>query len=493
MVNSTSDIDPDPSELSIKDKLILFEKNAVKLNNLESKETSKVFPKSRVTNLKKFEPQTSTSDSNNNQQSTPSPQEVTPSSIASSRHSLTFEARKPKPNIQSSSKSANKSSVKKIQFMTEVFNDLDCFIDKELNEIDIKKNKNTIKDRQYTQTITKNDDEFNDVLETLTRIRDEYRSDAEAKNQTFKVDLDESMETQQESIKRWQISRLEMEIIKQESLLAKINQVLQKIIQIDHENITLVINIERHYLVAMNRLQCCLTEIKRLSDSTIEIRKAPFNRNGRMVISRIMLEVKQRYFDRHDRTENEYVVCVLKYGNHICATKPIQITDDIRVVKFPERFILDRVFLDFEMRLEVYGTTFMRKRSSIRDTMLKKYGFVNVTFEDGGKKRWNMIEVIPSDLNPLRCKILMKIRNKFTVNVNFSAILHVLYMKKWRKTTTHLSGHLLKICFDIKDEYLLLDLHNFDSDAVIPVVPEVSLVPYTFLLKFNHYVERNEF
>lgn len=212
--------------------------------------TLEVFPKSRVTNLKKFEPQTSTSDSNNNQQSTPSPQEVTPSSIASSRHSITFEARKPKPNIQSSSKTSNKSSVEKIQFMTEVFNDLDCFIDKELNEIDIKKNKNTIKDRQFTQTITKNDDEFNDVLETLTRIRDEYRSDAEAKNQTFKVDLDESMETQQESIKRWQISRLEMEIIKQESLLAKINQVLQKIIQIDHENITLVINIERHYLVA---------------------------------------------------------------------------------------------------------------------------------------------------------------------------------------------------------------------------------------------------
>lgn len=463
--------------------------------------------------MKKFEPQTSTSDSNNNQQSTPSPQEVTPSSITSSRHSLIFDARRTKPDSQISSNTANKSSVKKIQFMTEVFNDLDCFIDKELNEIEIRKNKSTIKDRHFTQTITKNDDEFNEVLETLTKIRDEYRSDAEAKNQTFKVDLDESMETQQESIKRWQISRLEIEIIKQESLLAKINKVLEKIIQIDHENITLVINIERHYLVAskfvnnllvisklynfssfsVNRLQCCLTEIKRLSDSTIEIRKAPFNRNGRMVISRIMLEVKQRYFDRNDRTENEFVVCVLKYGNHICATKPIQVTDDIRVVRFPERFILDRVFLDFEMRLEMYGTTFMRKRSSIRDTMLKKYGFVNVTFEDGGKKRWNMIEVLPSNLNPLRCKILMKIRNKFTVNVNFSAILHVLYQRKWRKTSAHLSGHLLKICFDTKDEHLLLDLHNFDSDAVIPVVPEVSLVPYTFLLKFNYYVEKNEF
>lgn len=243
----------------------------------------------------------------------------------------------------------------------------------------------------------------------------------------------------------------------------------------------------------VNRLQCCLTEIKRLSDAKIEIRKAPFNRNGRMVISKIMLEVKQRYFERHDRTENEYLVCILKYGNHICATKPIQVTDDVRVVRFPEKFILDRVFLDFEMRLEVYGTTFMRKRSSIRDTMLKKYGFVNVTFEDGGKKRWNMIEVLPSILNPLRCKILMKIRNKFTVNVNFSAILHVLYQQKWQKTSAHLNGHLLKICFDKKDEFLLLDLHNFDSDAVIPVVPEVSLVPFTFLLKFTHYVEKNEF
>lgn len=213
---------------------------------------------SRVTNLKKFEPQTSTSDSNNNQQSTPSPQEVTPSSVTSSRHSLTFEARRPNLDPQNSSKLASKSSVKKIQFMTEVFNDLDCFIDKELNEIDIRKNKSKIKDRQFTQTITKNDDDFNEVLDALTKIRDEYRSDAEAKHQTFKVDFDQSMETQQESIKKWQISRLEIEIIKQESLLTKINKVLEKIILIDHENITLVINIERHYLVASKFVNFCL-------------------------------------------------------------------------------------------------------------------------------------------------------------------------------------------------------------------------------------------
>ena len=214
--------------------------------------TLEVFPKRRVTNLKKFEPQTSTSDSNNNQQSTPSPQEVTPSSVATSRHSLAFEARKPYPDSVNSQKSSKLTSisVKKIQFMTDVFNDLDCFIDKELNEIDMRKNKSTIKDRQFTQLITKNDDDFNEVLETLTRIRDEYQSDAESKNQIHKVDLDKSMETQQESIKKWQISRLEMEIMKQESLLAKINKVLEKIIQINHENITLVINIERHYLVA---------------------------------------------------------------------------------------------------------------------------------------------------------------------------------------------------------------------------------------------------
>ena len=210
-----------------------------------------VFQKCRVANLKKFEPQTSTSDSNNNPQSTPSPQEITPSSIASSNHRISFETKPiPDPKRSSSSSKLTKKSVKKIQFMTDVFNDLDCFIDKELNEIDMRKNKSTIKDRPFTQTITKNDDDFNEVLETLTRIRDEYQSTAEANNQEFHVDLDETFGTQQESIKKWQKSRLEMEIMKQESLLAKINKVLEKIIQIDHENITLVINIERHYLVA---------------------------------------------------------------------------------------------------------------------------------------------------------------------------------------------------------------------------------------------------
>lgn len=311
--------------------------------------------------------------------------------------------------------------------------------------------------------------------------------------------LDVTITSKMNRLRMRKIERMRLEAKKQEYLLAKINRVLEMAI-IEDRNIAEVVIIERHYLVASMRLQAALTEYKRLTESSEPLHPRPFHHKGTCTFTEIMLEVKQRYFDRFNKAPNEFFVVLLKNDDEIYASRPLQILEDIRTVKFPETFQIPEVYADFLMRLEVYGTTLWRQQHSIRSTMLKKYGFVNITLVDTGekRKRFEVVEVIKSEHNPLRKKVLLKIHQTITPDVHFAAVLMVKLGDSWYKAYGRLCGHLLEINL-IPDEagdnndVMLLDLHNFDSDFIIPVVRHVSKKPFTFLLKFNHYVDKNEF
>lgn len=306
----------------------------------------------------------------------------------------------------------------------------------------------------------------------------------------------ESLLTHQRNKK---IEWLKREASKQEFLLTKINRVLERIKKVSDDNVASVVNIERHYLVASNRLQSAMSEVQRLRDPEERCNPSSFTQSGKCVISDVMLEVKTDYFEREPKLHNEFVVVMLKYGTEVYASKAICINDDIRVLKFPNKFRVPDAFVDFEMRLEIYGTTFWRKRHLIRETMLKKYGYVTFTMTDTGtsRKRFEMTEVITSGNNPLRNKVLMKIRQKITADVHFFGSLRVKLGKSWYKAQALLIGHLLEIALvddedDSRCDTMLLDLHNFDSDFIVPVVSR-DYPPFTFLLRFNQYVNGTDF
>lgn len=390
----------------------------------------------------------------------------------------------------------------------EVFTDLDLFIERELSEIECRKRVNS---KLYGQL-------QNHTVDVFSKLKEEYLKDKQQHQKEFEKQLkhdpkfasiEEDDEDEAESLnltvnskmcymREKKMEKLKLEAMKQETLLAKINRVLEQVRTVDEDSVPLVINIERHYLVASNRLQAALTEFQRLDDPN-----SPFNpnlpsRKGKCVISEIMLEVKPSYFAQK-RAQNEFVVVMLKYNEEVYASKVLCITDDIRVVRFPHKFRVPEAYEDFEMRLEVYGTTFWRKRYSIRETMLKKYGFVSFSLADTGvkRKRFEMLEVITSEHNPLRKKVLMKIRQKITADVHYEGSFKVKLGASWHKAQARLIGHSLEIALDDDDEddyeTIHLDLQNFDSDFVVPVVSHVSMKPFTFLLKFKHYVNGTEF
>lgn len=296
------------------------------------------------------------------------------------------------------------------------------------------------------------------------------------------------------------IRKLEAEIYKEETLMMKINRVLENLKNVDDRNLLDIINIERHYLVASTRFQSALSEIRKLNENIELPHMPPYNRKGRLLIRDIMLEVKPSYFQRPLPIKNEYLLILMKYEDKVFASKPMRIIDDVRIIKFTEKFSIPEIYMDFDMRLEIYGTTFWRKNATVRETMLKKYGFITFSLADTGNKskRFQMIEVLQSDNVPIRNKVMMKISQKITTDVQYKGNLYVKVRDIWHEAIAHLNGHLLEISFKKihnsgvtrSQEVMLLDLCNVDSDAVIPVdVRRISDKPYTFLLKFNHYVD----
>lgn len=405
-----------------------------------------------------------------------------------------------------------------------MFTDLDRFIDRELNELETRKR---IAPKSAEQKKIQNESEV------FKKLKNEYKFDKmqhqkefdkqlnhkqtkdkvnvpsvieeddefEYENEMGKSFLDLTISSQMTRLRFKKIEKMKEESVKQEYLLAKINGVLERLLIIDDGNnkdLELLINIERHYLVASSRLQASLTELRALTDNNELIHPRPFNVKGKCVVSDIMLEVKSSYFDRRERSHNEFIVVLLKYEDQVFASKPVCITNDIRVLKFPHKFRIPEAYIDFEMRLEVHGTTFWRQRSSIRKTMLKKYGFVTFTLSDSGQKlkRMEMIEVIKSDNNPMRTKVLMKIKQKITPDIHFEGNLMVKLGENWFKSRSTLFGHLLEINFIEtagEDATLLLDLDDIDSDFVISNVHKLTRQPFAFLLKFNHYVAARDF
>ncbi|KAG5674461.1 hypothetical protein PVAND_004431 [Polypedilum vanderplanki] len=303
------------------------------------------------------------------------------------------------------------------------------------------------------------------------------------------------------------IKKLEIEIFKEETLMVKINRILETVKNIDERNVAEIVNMERHYLVASNRLQSALAKLKNLKNQYEPIHLPRFNRKGQLFVSCIMLEIKSSYFQRTTPTRNEFLVALLKHEDIVIATNPVRIQDDVRILKFPERFSIPDIYMDFDicLKMEIYGTTFWRRNTSVRDTILKKYGFVTFTLADTGNKskRFSLIEVLQSDNVPIRSKVMMKISQKITTDIKYKGILYIKLQDIWHETTAQLNGHLLEFQFQKKQigteyirsqETMLLDLYNADCDAVIQFDSNrISERPFSFLLKFNHYVDVTNF
>lgn len=406
------------------------------------------------------------------------------------------------------------NDTRKIPEILQVFADLDFFIDSELSELNTEKRVREKLDGSEAVDVFKQlkEEYCRDMLQHQKNYESQLKQQRKSEAQFSPIEEEEESEdssilnlsvvSQMNRSREKKIGKLEAEAVKQEYVLSKVNRLLENITRVDERNIEYVVKIERHYLVASSRFQSALTYLQRLKNPNEELHPRPFNRKGELIVSEVMLEVKPSYFERRKDigSSNEYIVVLLKYNDKVYATNAVRIADGIRIVRFPQTIRIPEAYLDFEIRLEVYGTKSWCQQDLIRKTMLRKYGFTTFTLAQTGSKRqrFEMIEVIKSVSNPLRKKILVKIRQKITVDVHHSGVLFVKIADSWVKTNAILAGHLLQISLadnsssDPSDN-MLLDLYNFDSEFAVPVLKRTAFRQFAFMLKFNHHIDGNDF
>lgn len=152
------------------------------------------------------------------------------------------------------------------------------------------------------------------MLDALKDVDDAYNS---------LQDSPTGIKTRSQGASKRRLEKFEREAMKQKTLLSKINRVLE-LLNKDHKNFSDLVNGERHYLVAEERLQECLLKMKEIkSEGQAPARHEAFNHKGTVTFENIMLEVKKSYFDRTDDCTNLLAYSDKRLIFIICSSKQV--------------------------------------------------------------------------------------------------------------------------------------------------------------------------
>ena len=104
-------------------------------------------------------------------------------------------------------------------------------------------------------------------------------------------------------------------------------------------------------MFSAHRRQACMNEIQRLRVEGLIDRQGPAQERGTLTIKDITVPLKQIYMNRlaTDEITGHHLVCLLKYNEHVLATKSVPTLPGLKAVRFPDTLILDEVYADFKV------------------------------------------------------------------------------------------------------------------------------------------------
>lgn len=207
---------------------------------------------------------------------------------------------------------------------------------------------------------------------------------------------------------------------------------------------------------------------------------------GRIKIKDILLPLRDDYVKKvsEENVFGHYLVCLLKYNEHVLATKIASTFGSraISAVHFPDELQLDGVYADFRITLEIYGIVGQReslphedkyhiknvKKSLIKTPKSKKtkstlinsaaqsnavqapkfeyYGFIIFSLREVQQNEWIMNQVSPGVL-PLDGTVKMKINYALSVTIEHKAFLTMFEEMSgfgaWHRRWCRLHGNIL--------------------------------------------------
>ncbi|XP_037827821.1 anillin isoform X2 [Lucilia sericata] len=284
------------------------------------------------------------------------------------------------------------------------------------------------------------------------------------------------------------IKKLLEEVCKQQQVIAQTSQALNLCAAtIEFSGSTESVEGERHLLVATHRRQACLDEVQRLRvEKTLRPVGAP-REKGRLTVKEITIPLRQDYIRKLslDTISGHHLVCLIKYNEHVLATKTVPTLPGLLAVKFPDVLQLNNVYADFKVTLEIYGMTAQRevlphevkyhincnkksglktpkKKASenrlvmppvqspagphaVRTPALVQYGFAIFSLREIQRTSWTLTQVL--GVSPLEGVVHMKVNCELSVSVEYKGFLTMFEdisgFGAWHRRWCHLNGTML--------------------------------------------------
>ncbi|XP_029408021.2 anillin isoform X4 [Bactrocera dorsalis] len=209
---------------------------------------------------------------------------------------------------------------------------------------------------------------------TPAALKIEHKNDIkEVKNdETYLVEevetqvnsLQDEIDTDDTHLVEEKIKKLLDEVCKQQTVIAQTSQALNLCAAtIEFSGSTESVEGERHLLVATHRRQACLDEVQRLRVEKCLRPTGSLRDKGRLTVKEITIPLRQDYIRKlaADTISGHHLVCLLKYNEYVLATKTVPTLPGLLAVKFPDVLIMNNVYADFRITLEIYGMTAQRE------------------------------------------------------------------------------------------------------------------------------------
>uniref|UniRef100_A0A1B0EUG2 PH domain-containing protein n=1 Tax=Glossina morsitans morsitans TaxID=37546 RepID=A0A1B0EUG2_GLOMM len=325
------------------------------------------------------------------------------------------------------------------------------------------------------------------------------------------------------------IEKLLDEVCKQQQVIAQASQALNLCAAtVEFSGSTESVEGERHLLVATHRRQACLDEVQRLRvEKVLRPLGAPRDK-GRLTVKEITLPLRKSYIQQlsSDAISGHHLVCLMKYNEHVLATKSVSTLPGLLAVKFPDILRLNDVYADFKVTIEIYGMTAQReilphevkyhinlnKKGGIktpkkkardnglvmppvqpvhvRTPALVQYGFAIFSLREVQRTNWTLTQVM--GVCPLEGVLHMKVNCELSVSVEYEGFLNmyedVSGYGAWHRRYCRLSGTVVnywKYPDDVKEKAPMgsIDLYSCVTQKVEVAPRDICARLNTMLLQ----------
>ncbi|EDW61530.1 anillin isoform X2 [Drosophila virilis] len=324
------------------------------------------------------------------------------------------------------------------------------------------------------------------------------------------------------------IKKLLSEVCKQQQVIGQASQALNLCAAtVEFSGSTESVEGERYLLLATHRRQACLDEVQRLRvENSVRPVGAP-KEKGLLTVKDITIPLRQEYV-RKMATGNingHHLVCLLKYNEHVLATKTVPTMPGLLSVKFPDVLQLNNVYADFRVTLEIYGMLAQRdqlphelkyhinlnKKGGIktpkkkggenrlvmppvqspagphvvRTPQLVQYGFAIFSLREIQRTSWTLTQVL--GVSPLDGTVHMKVNCELSVSVEYKGFLTMFEdisgFGAWHRRWCYLNGSVLNYWKYPDDEKKKAPMGSIDLNACSS--HKVSTAPRDICARLN--------